>query len=121
TPQTWTRHKPSGGSSNRAQAPRACLKQPLCSWRPVAAAAGFLVAAVLGLVVIIQFARSQLPSVAAPSAEQAPKASSYIPERCGTRVEFVRSPAEAAQRAHSDQKLVFLLHVSGNFEESRFT
>jgi hypothetical protein len=39
----------------------------------------------------------------------------------GTRVEFVNSPSEAARRAKQDEKLVFVLHVSGHFEDPRFT
>jgi hypothetical protein len=39
----------------------------------------------------------------------------------GTSVEFVETPSEAAQLAKKEQKLVFVLHVSGNFEDPRFT
>ena len=39
----------------------------------------------------------------------------------GTRVEFVDTPSEAAKIAKKEQKLVFVLHVSGNFEDPRFT
>jgi hypothetical protein len=39
----------------------------------------------------------------------------------GTSVEFVDSPSEAATQAKKEQKLVFVLHVSGNFEDPRFT
>jgi hypothetical protein len=39
----------------------------------------------------------------------------------GTSVEFVGSPAEAARQAKKDEKLVFVLHVSGHFEDPRFT
>ena len=39
----------------------------------------------------------------------------------GTSVEFVDSPREAARQAKKEQKLVFILHVSGNFEDPRFT
>jgi hypothetical protein len=39
----------------------------------------------------------------------------------GTSVEFVATPSEAAQRAKKEQKLVFVLHVSGHFEDPRFT
>jgi hypothetical protein len=39
----------------------------------------------------------------------------------GTSVEFVDTPAEAAKIAKKEQKLVFVLHVSGNFEDPRFT
>jgi hypothetical protein len=39
----------------------------------------------------------------------------------GTRVQFVNNPAEAERRAAQAGKLLFLLHISGNFEDSRFT
>jgi hypothetical protein len=39
----------------------------------------------------------------------------------GTSVEFVSTPSEAAQQAKKEQKLVFVLHVSGHFEDPRFT
>ena len=38
-----------------------------------------------------------------------------------TRVAFVCSPAEAARLATADRKLCFLLHVSGDFDDSEFT
>ena len=40
---------------------------------------------------------------------------------CGTSVEFVDSPKEAAGLAKKEEKLVFILHVSGHFEDPRFT
>jgi len=39
----------------------------------------------------------------------------------GTAVEFVSTPSEAAKQAKKEQKLVFVLHVSGKFEDPRFT
>jgi hypothetical protein len=42
-------------------------------------------------------------------------------ETFGTSVEFVRNPLEAARVAGQERKLTFILHVSGNFEEARFT
>ncbi|HVK16578.1 MAG TPA: hypothetical protein VM533_06490 [Fimbriiglobus sp.] len=39
----------------------------------------------------------------------------------GTRVDFVDTPKEAAALARKQEKLVFVLHVSGNFEDPRFT
>jgi len=39
----------------------------------------------------------------------------------GTEVRFVDTPKEAAQKAKNEEKLVFILHVSGNFENPRFT
>ncbi len=46
------------------------------------------------------------------------------PETCGshgTSVEFLDTPSDAAAKAKKEQKLVFVLHVSGNFEDPRFT
>lgn len=39
----------------------------------------------------------------------------------GTSVEFLETPSEAARQALKKEKLVFVLHVSGNFEDPRFT
>ena len=39
----------------------------------------------------------------------------------GTTIDFVDTPKEAATQAKKDEKLVFILHVSGNFEDPRFT
>jgi hypothetical protein len=36
-------------------------------------------------------------------------------------VAFVDDPALAAQEALKDQKLLFVLHVAGNFEDDTFT
>ena len=46
----------------------------------------------------------------------------YGAEGCfGTKVEFVDTPKEAAALARKQEKLVFVLHVSGHFEDPRFT
>ena len=39
----------------------------------------------------------------------------------GTSVHFVKTPSEAARQALKEKKLVFVLHVSGKFEDPRFT
>lgn len=39
----------------------------------------------------------------------------------GTAVGFVRNPLEAALLARAERKLTYILHVSGNFEDARFT
>ena len=39
----------------------------------------------------------------------------------GTTVEFLDTPSEAARKAKKEEKLVFILHVSGNFEDPKFT
>lgn len=39
----------------------------------------------------------------------------------GTAVRWSGSPSEAAAKAKADGKLVFILHVSGHFEDPQFT
>ena len=39
----------------------------------------------------------------------------------GTSVEWSGSPSEAAAKAKAAEKLVFVLHVSGLFEDPKFT
>jgi hypothetical protein len=39
----------------------------------------------------------------------------------GTRVTFLGSPNDAARQAEAAHKLVFVLHISGNFEDRQFT
>jgi hypothetical protein len=39
----------------------------------------------------------------------------------GTKIDFVATPKEAAALAKKQEKLVFVLHVSGHFEDPRFT
>jgi hypothetical protein len=51
-----------------------------------------------------------------PIAAPAPRAETY-----GTSVTFLSSPAEAARQARRENKLLFVLHIAGNFEESCFT
>ena len=44
-------------------------------------------------------------------------------ETCGhgTKIHFVDTPKEAAAQAKKEQKLVFVLHVSGHFEDPGLT
>jgi hypothetical protein len=61
-------------------------------------------------------------SASADSARAPSKASEK--EACGdygTSVHFYATPSEAARQALKEQKLVFVLHVSGHFEDSEFT
>jgi hypothetical protein len=39
----------------------------------------------------------------------------------GTQVEFVENPKEAARLAKKKEKLVFVLHISGIFEDPKLT
>jgi hypothetical protein len=56
-----------------------------------------------------------------------PESSQGAPAVCAanrslnTALTWANSPAEAAQHARRDGKLVFLIHVSGNFEDPGFT
>jgi hypothetical protein len=58
-----------------------------------------------------------------PAADQTPPLAKTTPahSRFGTAVDFVDDPTEAAQLALKEKKLLFVLHVAGNFEESCFT
>ncbi len=54
--------------------------------------------------------------VAAPKpAEEAPCG------EFGTSLHFEKSPSEAARKALKDEKLVFVLHISGHFDDTAFT
>jgi hypothetical protein len=50
-----------------------------------------------------------------------PVAQEPVCQKFGTAVQFVNSPTEAYQQALKQKKLVYILHVSGNFEDSKFT
>lgn len=39
----------------------------------------------------------------------------------GTTIAFVADPVEAFQKAKKEKKLVFMIHLSGNFEDKEFT
>ena len=61
---------------------------------------------------------------ATSTAAWADKAEICTPETCGefgTKVVFADSPAEAAKAALKEEKLVFVLHVSGEFETPEYT
>jgi hypothetical protein len=50
-----------------------------------------------------------------------PPAGPPVDHRYGTSVDFVDSPTEAAEQALKQKKLLFVLHISGNFEKDCFT
>ncbi len=76
-----------------------------------AAAAALLVGACLALALLPPHAQGR-PAESAPLG----KAGSH-----GTNVKFLNNPALAARRAAKAEKLLFLLHISGNFEDAGFT
>ena len=39
----------------------------------------------------------------------------------GTSLHFLKTPSDAAKAAQKEEKLVFVLHVSGDFEDPDFT
>ncbi len=87
--------------------------------------AGLWLASMLGLIL----ARgSQGLADEGKSSSAKPKATKPVPKptegtcgNYGTRVDFVNTPSEAARQAKKEEKLVFVLHVSGHFEDPRFT
>ncbi len=50
-----------------------------------------------------------------------PQKPAVCPANLGTQITFVKDPPEAFQRAREEKKLVFLIHLSGNFEDKEFT
>jgi hypothetical protein len=79
-------------------------------------AARLSLAPVLGLALVCGSAASARPPKGAPVKE----ADGAVCGSYGTTIEFVDTPREAAQLALKQEKLVFVLHVSGNFEDPRF-
>ena len=75
-------------------------------------AAGLCLASLVGLV-----QGSERPGTPA----KAPKDEGAACGSHGTTIDFVDTPAQAAKQAKKEGKLVFVLHVSGNFEDPRFT
>jgi hypothetical protein len=56
-----------------------------------------------------------------PESCQGTQAVCAVNRSLNTALTWAKSPAEAAEQAKRDGKLVFLIHVSGNFEDPGFT
>ena len=56
-----------------------------------------------------------------PRQPAAPAETCAVAPKYGTSLEFVDDPRAAAQKALQEQKLLFVLHVAGNFEDDKFT
>jgi hypothetical protein len=91
-------------------------------------AAGLLLAPLVGLALANGSDLPAKPPQPAKPAEPAQPSPFVEKDKCdetscshGTKVKFVDSPKDAAVQAKKEQKLVFVLHVSGNFEDPRFT
>ena len=54
-------------------------------------------------------------------ASEMPPGKATVCEKFGTRVDFAPGPAEAARTALKERKLLFVVHIAGNFEDSGFT
>jgi hypothetical protein len=125
---------PAPRSSADGRAPREAPRRkphPLLRWGAVAAGASLL----LGAVIVLLSRQPTQAQAAPPLAVPAPQGTGLFQalegailddskaprETFGTSVQFVRNPAQAARIAGKERKLMLLLHVSGNFEESRFT
>lgn len=61
-----------------------------------------------------------LAVAAMPARGQGRKEEACIGEY-GTSMRFEKSPSEAARKALKEEKLVIVIHVSGNFEDPAFT
>jgi hypothetical protein len=56
-----------------------------------------------------------------PSSELSGRAETLDVKNYGTRVDFADDPEAAAKLALKEKKLLFVLHLSGNFEDDKFT
>jgi hypothetical protein len=61
------------------------------------------------------------PAVKAPAKPADKAADCGCTKTHGTNVQFFDTPSEAATQAKKEQKLVFVLHISGDFENPDFT
>jgi hypothetical protein len=61
------------------------------------------------------------PPARISSSAPAEPAACSVDHRYGTSVDFVDSPTEAGEQALKEKKLLFVLHVAGNFEKDQFT
>ncbi|MBI3858097.1 MAG: hypothetical protein HY293_20645 [Planctomycetes bacterium] len=55
------------------------------------------------------------------SADEAPACTACGKQTYGTSVKWMGTPSEAATKAKAEEKLVFVLLVSGHFEDPKFT
>ncbi len=81
-----------------------------------------LTAAAIGLGLVPSARSGQLTG--RPVGPELPKSPPPAPVACGsygTSVDFVDTPADAAKQAKKEQKLVLVLHVSGQFENAGLT
>jgi hypothetical protein len=112
---------PPHGATPPPPAPQGQGGQPLLYWRPVAAAGVPTVALVFVGAATLKPANPPASPKASGPAQPEAQPSALARRLHGTSVTFVGTPAEAARLAGRDGKLLFLLHVSGHFEDPAFT
>ena len=75
----------------------------------------------LGLITTGLAAALLAASAGAKDQKGKPVGDEETPSCHGTSVNFVNTPSEAAKEAKKQEKLVFILHVSGQFEDPGIT
>jgi hypothetical protein len=84
--------------------------------------AGLGLASLLGLAALASEVGAREPTKDKTPPAIGPLLTEAMETSChGTTVDFLDTPSEAAKRAKKEEKLVFILHVSGNFEDPKFT
>jgi hypothetical protein len=76
---------------------------------------------VLNHVPLVEETPPPLPPPPEKESESAAEGAAGAGETYGTNVLFLNNPAAAAESARRDKKLLFVMHISGNFEDSCFT
>ena len=112
---------PPHGAPPPPPAPKGQSGQPLLYWRPVAAAGVLTVALVIFGAAALKPANPPASPNGSGPAPPGAQPSALARRLHGTSVAFVGTPAEASRLAGRDGKLLFLLHVSGHFEDPEFT
>ncbi len=128
-PSPGPTRRPSPGAGAAKGSPRRKIR-PLVRWGAVAVCGSFLLAAAIALGLLRLPTWTRGAGDHAPSEENgllgeprcaARDSRSPARETFGSAVGFVRNPAEAARIAAQEQKLTFLLHVSGSFDDAGLT
>jgi hypothetical protein len=84
--------------------------------------AGGIVLALFLLLVLVDLLARDRSNAAPRFFRESPAVAVCRPtQKLGTTIDFLPTPADAVAQAAEQHKLVFLLHISGNFEESGFT
>jgi hypothetical protein len=91
------------------------------STQPGADEAAPFVSVPLSPALLLSPAESMKAAHQLPASEQGSGRENVACETYGTQVSFLSNPADAARRAAKERKLLFVLHLSGNFEDARFT